>query len=95
VPASHHRAAVEKVLDARVCVRWEKVDRSRAELDEIMAEITRRNLDGVGAVAIDTLNDRVEVIVYPPEDVAQLSLLLGSEYGAGVDVAASSAAPSL
>jgi hypothetical protein len=86
---------VEAVLDPRICVRWEKVDRSRAQLDQIMTAIMDRNLDGVGAVAIDTLGNRVEVDVYPAEDVAQLSQLLSGEYGAAVNVVASSAAPSL
>lgn len=93
VSANAARAALEAVLDPRLCIRWQKVDRSRAQLDHIMTAITDRNLNGVGAVAIDTLDNQVEVDVYPPEVVAELSLLLGSEYGAAVNVVASSAAP--
>jgi hypothetical protein len=95
VGANAGRAAVEAVLDPKVCVRWQKVDRSRADLDQIMTAITDRNLNGVGAVAIDTLDNRVEVDVYPPEDVAQLALLFGTEYGAAVNVVALSAPPSV
>ena len=94
VGANAGRPAVEAVLDPRVCVRWQKVDRSGAQLDQIMTAIMDRNLNGVGAIAIDTVDNQVEVDVYPPEDVAQLSQLLSGEYAAAVNVVGSSAAPS-
>jgi len=88
------RPAVERVLDPSVCVRWERVERSAADLKRIIAAIMARNLNGVAAAGIDTLANRVEVVVWPPDEVDQVALLLGSEYGTAVSVVASSAAPS-
>lgn len=85
VGANAGRAAVEEVLGPDVSVRWEKVDRSQAELMRILRQIRDRNLDGVSAISIDTLNNQVEVRVDPGQADA-LSPILESEYGDAVAV---------
>ena len=90
VGANAGRAAVDSILDPRISVRWQQVDRSRAELDEIAASIKDSHLDGVVMIGIDTIHNQVEVTVSPSDKVGDLLGLLSSEYGAGVNVVAGS-----
>ena len=86
VGANAGRAAVDSILDPRISVRWQQVDRSRAELDEIAASIKDSHLDGVVMIGIDTIHNQVEVTVSPSDKVGQVSALVGSLYHDGIVV---------
>ena len=74
VGANAGRAAVDSILDPRISVRWQQVDRSRAELDEIAASIKDSHLDGVVMIGIDTIHNQVEVTVSPSDKVGRFRL---------------------
>jgi hypothetical protein len=88
VGANAGRAAVEEVLEPGVSVRWEQVERSRADLMAILREVRDRDLEGVVAVGIDTINNQVEVTVDPSQHFDEVSQILGSEYSDAVAVVA-------
>jgi hypothetical protein len=77
--------AVEARLSPGVAVRWEKVERSRSELMRTLREIRDRALPGVVMIAIDTINNVVEVTVdfIEYDDVSDV---LTKEYGDSVAV---------
>ena len=78
------RDAVEARLSPGVAVRWEKVERSRAELMRTVREIRDRGLPVV-MIAIDTINNVVEVTVDFLE-YDHVSDVLTNEYGDSVAV---------
>jgi hypothetical protein len=62
------------------------VERSRADLVNMKAQIRDRNLEGVVGIGIDTINNQVEVTVHPSEHFANVSQILASEYGDAIRV---------
>jgi hypothetical protein len=82
------RAAAEARITPGLAVRWEKVERSRSELDRIQDQIRERHLDGVAWIAIDTIRNQVKVGVVPSY-VDAVSLLVAGAYGDAATVVAS------
>ncbi len=82
------RAAIEARITPGLAVRWEKVERSRSELDRIQDQIRERHLDGVAWIAIDTIRNQVKVGVVP-SSVDAVSLLVAGAYGDAATVVAS------
>lgn len=85
VGANAGRATVEEVLRPGMSVRWDKVDRSHADLMRLLRQVRERNLDGVSAISIDTLKNQVKVRVDPGQADA-ISPILEREYGDAVAV---------
>jgi hypothetical protein len=85
VGANLGRAAVEDKLTSGVSVRWDRVERSAADLMRILREIRARDFNGVFAIAIHTMNNQVEVTVSPSE-IDHIAQLLESAYGNAVAV---------
>lgn len=58
-------AAVEAKLVPGVSARWEKVARNQLDLVGTAVAIRDLNLEGVNAIAVDTIGNQVKVIVGP------------------------------
>lgn len=92
------RAAIDRLLTPDFPVRSQQVSRSWADLMTIVDGIRARaqagesNLDGVFSIAIDTINNQVEVTVGPGGSVDAVSRGL-EDYGDAVRVAFSSDIP--
>jgi hypothetical protein len=74
------RAAVERVLVPEVAVRWVQVERSQDELARIANEIRQRKLDGVFAISIETLTNRVEIWLDEYAPRSTLAAAFAAEY---------------
>jgi hypothetical protein len=99
VGANAGRAAVEQKITCAEAVRWEMVERSRADLDRILTGIGNRlqsgeaELSGVFAVELDTINNQIVVWVGPGGSLTDASHFLAAAYGEAVRVEFSSDIP--
>lgn len=81
VGANAGRAAVEARLTPEVVVRWERVERNADTLYNMVTEIRQSKLAGVVWIAIDTIQNRVEVRVGPSGSAAEVRADLEARYG--------------
>jgi hypothetical protein len=81
------RACVEAVLDPGLAVRWQQVERSQADLMRILRKIGNRNIEGVVAISIDTMNNQVDVLVAENDPGAEAATAtLNAMFGSEVEV---------